>query len=663
VSKGGEKMNKQLLSRGITSLIVLLATFNTINAAVIFESATMGQSGQYSSDIGVDQFFFLGSRFYVPATTQITAIGGHLGSFNYEDIFGAIVRLNSSTDLPKGFPLNDSEIVAHTQFTPNYPSSDFRAPLSCTLSPGYYGLVFGSGKYSATGTAYMPNEGQSDLPGASYFFWDGLYEFAWFSAVPFQGRFVVEGTIVTPEYCSASGGCNEFISRVTIGTIDNTSTTCTGYSNYTAISTIIQINQTLPITVTAGNSDSLDQCRVWIDWNHDMDFDDVNETINMNGSPGSGPYTATITPPAAAVSGDTRMRIRLVHNQTPLPCGTSTYGEVEDYNITIKSYCQASAECDEYISRVIVGSIDNYTECSTDGYANYTSLSTTMEPETNYSIVVTNGEPYEGDKCGIWIDWNQDLDFDDAGEMITVIDDPEGIVFTATITPPATATPGNTRMRVRIVYNETPLSCGELDWGETEDYTINIESPQITVHIDLSSLWMYQNLPGQNKSRITADAVITSDPLANSSYYYYWVIQFPPDVNMMPSTVSGGSFTDTNWTFAAPGCNYSGGISDSGQTFKVKVVVEGIQHGNTGYAEREFAIALLGDVDNNKKVDVADRAIINAFWLTGAAGPFTLKDCDLNCNNNVSTDDRAIANAIWLGAIGRNSVSVKCPLR
>lgn len=137
-------------------------------------------------------------------------------------------------------------------------------------------------------------------------------------------------------------------------------------------------------------------------------------------------------------------------------------------------YCSASGgECYEYISRVQVGSIDNPSGC--DGYADYTGLSTEMSIGTGYSITVSNeASSYPEDECGIWVDWNQDEDFDDADETITVSGSPGVSPYAATITPPAGAALGQTRMRVRIVWDQAPSSCGNTDYGEVEDYTITV---------------------------------------------------------------------------------------------------------------------------------------------------------------------------------------------
>jgi len=138
------------------------------------------------------------------------------------------------------------------------------------------------------------------------------------------------------------------------------------------------------------------------------------------------------------------------------------------------AYCAAGATCDEYIMDFTVGTIANLgTACGTDGYTDYTALSTSMTIGTGYLCTIVLGTSYTDDACAVWVDWNGDLDWDDAGEefLCTTSD---FVTFTATITPPAGASIGNTRMRARVVWNETPLACGTRPWGETEDYTVNV---------------------------------------------------------------------------------------------------------------------------------------------------------------------------------------------
>ncbi|MEI7981335.1 MAG: GEVED domain-containing protein [Bacteroidota bacterium] len=134
---------------------------------------------------------------------------------------------------------------------------------------------------------------------------------------------------------AASGGCDEYISRVQVGTINNI-TGCSGYGDYTLTqSTDLPANISVPITVTNGNGYSGDQCGIWIDWNRNGIFTDAGEQLTVSGQGGAGPYTATIIPPAGQTLGNCIMRIRIAYTGGLDPCGTYTYGEVEDYTINV----------------------------------------------------------------------------------------------------------------------------------------------------------------------------------------------------------------------------------------------------------------------------------------------------------------------------------------
>ncbi|MBI9066069.1 MAG: T9SS type A sorting domain-containing protein [Salinivirgaceae bacterium] len=134
--------------------------------------------------------------------------------------------------------------------------------------------------------------------------------------------------------CEAvSEECDEYISRVEIGTIDNASA-CEGYSDFSHLSTTVEKGVTYEITVTNGNSYANDACGIWVDWNNDRTFSG-DELATISGSPGHGPYTATLTPPMDAFEGEVYMRVRITWNITPQPCGSSSYGEVEDYKLFV----------------------------------------------------------------------------------------------------------------------------------------------------------------------------------------------------------------------------------------------------------------------------------------------------------------------------------------
>ena len=142
------------------------------------------------------------------------------------------------------------------------------------------------------------------------------------------------------DYCTASGTGDEYISRVQLNEIDN-STPFTGYGDYTGMGTAVSVGSAYEITVTNGNPIySSDECGLWIDWNQNEVFDDT-EAIPMEGSPGVGPYTASIEPPIGAAPGATRLRTRIIYYPPLDPCGESTYGEVEDYTVFVISWINA----------------------------------------------------------------------------------------------------------------------------------------------------------------------------------------------------------------------------------------------------------------------------------------------------------------------------------
>ncbi|MEZ5199661.1 MAG: GEVED domain-containing protein [Bacteroidales bacterium] len=139
-------------------------------------------------------------------------------------------------------------------------------------------------------------------------------------------------------YCSSvGGGGDEFIENVTIGTINNTSSQ-SYYADYTSLSTNVNIGESYSISITNGDPIwSSDQCGIWVDWNQNEDFTD-DGTITVSGTPGVGPYTATIIPPINAMGGPTRMRVQIIYAATPNPCVASfSYGEVEDYTLVVNN--------------------------------------------------------------------------------------------------------------------------------------------------------------------------------------------------------------------------------------------------------------------------------------------------------------------------------------
>ena len=146
-------------------------------------------------------------------------------------------------------------------------------------------------------------------------------------------------SILFADYCEASTTYNdEFISKVTFGEIDNSSGWQGGVANYTDITTTLEPGVPVPITITNGNAWSSDKVTVWVDWNLDKEFgSDPNETFVLTSNGGGATFTGNIVAPAGQQSGQYRMRVRMTYSSSPAPCGSASYGEVEDYTILIGS--------------------------------------------------------------------------------------------------------------------------------------------------------------------------------------------------------------------------------------------------------------------------------------------------------------------------------------
>ncbi len=135
-------------------------------------------------------------------------------------------------------------------------------------------------------------------------------------------------------YCETSGGCDEYISRVEVyGGIDVTSA-CSGYSDFSSEVAVVNPGGSYPIQIVNGNSYINDICAVWIDWGNDFIFDE-EDRVPLEVFENHGPYYGNIEVPSEAPMGPHRMRIRLQYGGTPLPCGVTNYGEVEDYTIEV----------------------------------------------------------------------------------------------------------------------------------------------------------------------------------------------------------------------------------------------------------------------------------------------------------------------------------------
>ena len=190
-------------------------------------------------------------------------------------------------------------------------------------------------------------------------------------------------------------------------------------------------------------------------------------------------YTCQITF-APGCEGDYSSTVTVV---PPTYCTPQTYGNIEG------------------ITNVTFADINNTSALPGTSYEDYTALApanVSLNQTYPLSVQCFTGGNYTHRNFA-YIDWNQDLDFLDANEVIEIGNitnstGVDGIIATINVTVPADAVAGNTRMRIHSYYtssnglpNPNDGCTNYLSFGSWEDYTINVVAtapcPDIEQHI------------------------------------------------------------------------------------------------------------------------------------------------------------------------------------
>jgi hypothetical protein len=181
-------------------------------------------------------------------------------------------------------------------------------------------------------------------------------------------------------------------------------------------------------------------------------------------------YTATVTPPTwyycdVTCSGATT-------SSTPV-------------QVTLTWCIASSTNTGYWLSNVTTTggalNFNNSTALSANGYGDYTATqSVSAAAGSSFSLSANYNVSFYYYFAKVWVDWNNDLDFNDAGE--TMYTTPLGsyvMPFSASLTVPSGQAPGNYRMRVRLDLGDSYFDglldpCGTYALGETEDYTLSV---------------------------------------------------------------------------------------------------------------------------------------------------------------------------------------------
>ena len=135
--------------------------------------------------------------------------------------------------------------------------------------------------------------------------------------------------------------------------------------------------------------------------------------------------------------------------------------------------CNPISDCSfgDRILNVTMNGLNNSSECSINGYGDFTHLSTYFIPEEPHTISVSIDETDH--QLSAWIDFNDNLIFEESEFIIKdFIVSYEGS-FTVTI--PENTPVGSHILRFRTHWLESSADpCIEFDYGETEDYIAEI---------------------------------------------------------------------------------------------------------------------------------------------------------------------------------------------
>ncbi|MDI1353477.1 MAG: GEVED domain-containing protein [bacterium] len=165
----------------------------------------------------------------------------------------------------------------------------------------------------------------------------------------------------------------------------------------------------------------------------------------------------------------------------PGPCVCNAYGA-----------SNASSTFDEEIYLVTFGTLNNPSTCTTTApgpgsllqrYSNYAGFVAAPNickgVPSAFTTSINTCNSWYGMAYNVYIDYNQNGSFADAGELVVSV--PYGSAIqglnSASIIVPLTALNGTTRMRVMAVEGSISGPTGVYGYGETEDYCITILPP------------------------------------------------------------------------------------------------------------------------------------------------------------------------------------------
>lgn len=162
-------------------------------------------------------------------------------------------------------------------------------------------------------------------------------------------------------------------------------------------------------------------------------------------------------------------------------CGvdnTSDWSAIAEFTFETApdGYCEAGGEISDYqwIDLVELNNLSNETG-NDGGYGDYTNLTAVVQRGTSPTLYMSKG-PNTNYRFywTVFIDFNQDGDFTDSDELLLSGSSTSNGRLYSKLHIPLSAKLGNTRMRIAMKYASAASPCEIFEYGEVEDYTVQI---------------------------------------------------------------------------------------------------------------------------------------------------------------------------------------------
>ncbi|HRQ29232.1 MAG TPA: GEVED domain-containing protein [Saprospiraceae bacterium] len=204
------------------------------------------------------------------------------------------------------------------------------------------------------------------------------------------------------------------------------------------------------------------------------------------------------------------------------------------------TYClptYANGDVQTHIKGFIINKINNISGSS--HYTDYTNLSTALLAGETYDVSVEMS--YNTLRVSLWIDFNDNSIFETSEKLLSDLSCPGNHTTTTQITIPSSVDPGSHVLRVRAAWSSGYDACAVGNWGEAEDYMVEIKDfftwdGSSSNNWNTGSNWDVGKVPG------TGD-IVEIENVANEP-----VIQVGQTVNVKKVTFLNGSEIEVNGT-------------------------------------------------------------------------------------------------------------------